>query len=349
MHMKNSALDVITIGTAARDALAKSESFRSTDDSHGSGRLECVPLGAKIEIENLAFSSGGGAVNAAVTFARQGFKTGIVARVGDDASGDDVRRDLAHEHIDISRLIVDRKAPTAFSIVLSSSSGERSVMTHHGAATRWSPDDFHRKPLDARWLYVSSLGGDFEALREIFSIARRHRMKIAMNPGMAEARLPHKLVPFLQNIDVLIMNREEGAKLTGVSGNDMKEIFRRIDELQPGIFVLTDGRNGATISDGRRIYETGIFREKRLVDKTGTGDAFASGFVAGIIRRFEDRPTAPMKDVRAEDIAYASRLGMANAAAKVEGMGSQYGLLRKEEFERDLRWRSLPFRARDAV
>ena len=49
----------------------------------------------------------------------------------------------------------------------------------------------------------------------------------------------------------------------------------------PGIVAVTSGPDGATVSDGNYIYHAGTFRETKLVDRTGVGDAFGSGFVAG--------------------------------------------------------------------
>lgn len=344
-------LDIITIGTATRDALAKSASFKIIHakkgvEAHG---LECVPLGSKIEIGEMEFTTGGAATNAAVTFARQGFRTSIVARVGDDANGTEIRRELMREGVDISRMIVDREHPTAYSMILSYESGERSILVHRGASGFWDIKDVHQKPLEARWLYISSLGGDFDLLAEIMHIAKKHNIRVAMNPGTEEIKLPHKLVPFLYSIDILIMNREEGARFTGVAFEKEKEIFKRIDELEPGIFVLTDGPKGVWVSDGTRIYRAGKFPEKKVADRTGAGDAFGSGFVAGIMRRMNERSKnavnkAMIRDLDMTDISYAIRLGSANATSKVEGIGAKYGLLTKHDFEKNVRWAGIPMK-----
>jgi sugar/nucleoside kinase (ribokinase family) len=93
-----------------------------------------------------------------------------------------------------------------------------------------------------------------------------------------------------------------------------------------GIAVMTDGARGAIVSDGRYIYRAGIFKEKKLVDRTGAGDAFGSGFVAGFILK--------------KDIHFALRLASANATSVVEKIGAQAGILRRKDFNL-ARWQYL--------
>ena len=66
--------------------------------------------------------------------------------------------------------------------------------------------------------------------------------------------------------------------------------------------------------------------EKEVVDRTGAGDAFGSGFVAGLL----------LKD----DIDYAIKIGSANATSKVENMGAKAGLLYQKDLNNP-RWKKL--------
>mgnify|MGYP001616275961 CR=1 FL=1 len=342
--------DIIAIGTATKDIIFKSAHFKILHSKRGPVKdYEIVPVGSTVDVGDVFFSTGGTAINAAATFARQGFQTSAITRVGNDSSADDIRRDCTREGADSSRMIVDGHHATAHSIILLHNSGERTVLAHKGACRYWEPRDFHRKALDARWFYIGSLGGNFEALGEIITIARKHNIRVAMNPGPEELKLPHKLVPHLFSIDVLIMNREEGALFTGVSVENEGEIFKRIDELEPGIFVLTDRSKGAWVSDGARRYKAGIYDERSVVDRTGVGDAFGSGFVSGIMRRLNEKSRAgenpvTVRDLEPSDIAYSIRLGSANATACIEGVGAKHGLLTRHQFERGLHWHGLEIR-----
>ena len=320
--------DVITIGTATRDAFIKSKDFHVDRDLHVLGGKGLVmPLGAKLEIPDIYFSTGGGATNSAVTFARQGFKTACIAVVGDDVSGNTVIRELERERVK-SGFIRKEKKPTAYSILLEPPSGERTVLVYRGASEDLEGKLVPWARVRTRWFYISSLAGNIRLLRRVVDFARKKNIKIAYNPGGKELKQREKLLPLLKHVSILIANREEASLITGVSYKNEKAIFKKWDIMSPGINVMTDARNGVWVSDGVRRYKAGIYKEKKIVDRTGAGDAFGSGFAASIMRK-------------PKDVIRAIKLGSANATAKVEGMGAKYGLLTRREFESEKRWQRL--------
>ncbi|MFY9461666.1 MAG: carbohydrate kinase family protein [Candidatus Sungiibacteriota bacterium] len=320
--------DVITIGTATRDAFVKSKDFHIDRDAHVLGGKGLVmPLGAKLEIPGIYFSTGGGATNSAVTFARQGFKTACIAAVGDDVSGNTVIRELEREKVNAG-FIRKEKKPTAYSILLEPSSGERTVLVYRGASEDLEEKLLPWPRLRTRWFYISSLAGNIRLLRKVVDFAKKNGIRIAYNPGGKELKQRKKLLPLLKHVSILIANREEASLITGVSYKNEKAIFKKWDTMSPGINVMTDARNGVWVSDGAHLYKAGIYKEKKIVDRTGAGDAFGSGFAASIMRK-------------PKDIVRAVKLGSANATAKVEGMGAKYGLLTHREFETGTRWRYL--------
>ena len=115
----------------------------------------------------------------------------------------------------------------------------------------------------------------------------------------------------------MILNRDEAAKLARIDFKKDRQILRKLIKLTDGIVVMTDGPNGSFVTDGRFIYKAGTYKEKKVVDRTGAGDAFGSGFVAGLIKE--------------NDINYALRLGSANATSVVEHMGAQEGILQNKD------------------
>lgn len=326
--------DIITIGTATRDAFIKSKDFHVDPDHHVlGGKALVMPLGAKLEIPDIYFSTGGGATNAAVTFARQGFRAATIAMVGDDVSGTTIKKDLAKEGVSTAFICVSKK-PTAYSVLLEPLSGERTVLVYRGASELLKPRDIEWDTLKAKWLYISSLAGNIPLLARLIAHAKKQGIQIAYNPGGKELLQKEKLMPFLKSVHVLIANREEAVLITDVHHEDERELFQKWDALSPGINVLTDARKGVSVSDGRIFYHAGIFSEKQVVDRTGAGDAFGSGFVSSLI-------------AHPDDIGRAIRLGSANATAKVEGMGAKYGLLTAHAFESAKRWRTLPIRTEE--
>src|SRR4030043_281228 len=116
-----------------------------------------------------------------------------------------------------------------------------------------------------------------------------------------------------------------------------KEIFEKLDRAEKGIVVMTNGVKGVVVSDGRNIYRSGIFGGK-VIDRTGAGDAFGSGFVAGLVKNQKSKKKN--KKFSIDDMKYAIRLGSANATSVVGKIGAKQGILTKKEFN-DKKWNKL--------
>lgn len=332
--------DVIAIGTATRDAFLKSEDFVTVKDKRfKTGEALCLSLGSKIEIPEIVFTTGGGATNAAATFARQDLKTACLTKVGDDVSGETIKRELAKEGIFTGFVNVSKELPTAYSIIVIAPSGERTVLVYRGVSEKLRKSEIPWPQLKAKWFYIAPLGGENAKLFEpLVKFAAKNKIKIAVDPSASLIKLGlKKLKPLLKNIDVFKCNQEEASYLTGIPFQKEKEIFKKFDELIPGIAVMTKGPEGLSVSDGKFIYQAGTYKEKRVVDRTGAGDAFGSGFLAGLMHQIRNYPLADGFEIRnlpPGAVEYAISLGTANATSKVEHIGAKAGLLAKADFEK---------------
>ncbi len=310
------AFDVITIGTATQDIFypLPSDAFK-------------FEKGAKAEVGAPFCSVGGGAVNAAVTFSRQGFKTAALFRTGADGAGESIVREIEKEGI-AAWVHTAHGEATGQSAILLYPSGERTVLAHRGAADSMPLKEVPFAKLKAKWVYIAPANISAPVIEAIIDHCYAQGILVALNPSAAySADRGALLRPLLSKIKVLITNREEAGIITGISPVKEKDIFTHLDELVDGICVMTDGPRGAWVSDGSHIYATETFADKNLVSRTGAGDAFGSGFVAGLVRK--------------EDIAYAIRLASANATAVTEHLGAHVGVLTRAQFEKDARWAKL--------
>ena len=330
-------LDIITIGTATRDVFLRSNQLKILKDpkhlkklGFKTGEAECLSLGSKIQVEEPVFTIGGGAANAAVTFQRTGLKTAAFIKIGKDDPGKAIEKKLKQEDI---KLVAERsltKGSSAYSTILLTPTGERTILVFRGVSDDFKIGDFP-KNIKARWMYITPGEMSAAVLLKIMRDMKRNGGCIAFNPSRYYLSLDKKtLKPLLDLIDVVIVNREEASLLTGVNYRDMPGIFKKFDKLVPGIAVMTNGAKGASVSNGRNAFHVGIFRERKVLDRTGAGDAFGSGFVAGLI-------------LHKGDIKKALRVASANATSVVEHIGAQEGILRKTEL-RASRWSKLPVR-----
>lgn len=317
--------DIITIGTATRDVFLRSSKFKVLRDPEHlkklgfvTGEAECFALGSKLAVEAPVFAFGGGAANAAVTFARQGLATAAVMKVGGDEDGEAVVTNLKKERV-TPFAARDKKTGTAYSVALLTTQGERTILSYRGASEDLARRDVPLNKFSARWAYIAPGAIPLTLMRDLVVFMKKRGTSIAMNPsGFYAAMGPEKLKPLLAQLDVVIVNREEATLMTGIDFTKERKVFKKFDDLVPGLAVVTDGPRGAKVSDGRYLYTAETFKEKKLVDRTGAGDAFGSGFVAGLIEK--------------RDIHYALRLAAANATSVVEQVGAQAGILTKKDF-----------------
>ncbi len=293
------------------------------------GVEQCFPLGTKIEVKDIVFATGGGGTNTAVTFARQGFKTACLGVIGDDIVGKEILIELAHEGIETKFFQKHRDDFTAYSVILVNPSAERTILSYKGEGQHFDIKKVAFDKLRAKWFYLDSLGGHYDLLEALVGHAVKNKIKIAFNPGGKE--LAHgwdRLAPILKNIDVYITNKEEGSQLTGVEAGDQKMILDKLQAAVKEIVIVSDGHNGVRVRDGQSEYSAGV-PDSPIVERTGAGDAFGSGFVAEYIRSSGLEAGSREREAA---IAKSIQFATANASSVVTQFGAKAGILKKGDW-----------------
>lgn len=316
--------DIITIGSVTRDVFLKSGDFKIVqNEAFRTGRAGCFVLGAKFEVPEVVFASGGGGANAAVTFARQGFNVGCIGRIGDDEVGHEIIEELKNEGVgDLFQK--DKERNTAYSTILVAMDGERTILEYRGANDYLSEKEIDWKKFTpsggVKWIYIDSLAGNIKLLEDILDWAKKNGIKTAFNPGKRMINLGEKLQPYLDKVDIFLANEDESALIAGMEYKEENEpeIFAKLDKIVKGIVVMSKGPRGVEVSDGKNHYIAGI-PDSPVVERTGAGDAFGSGFVCGYIQS-------------EGDIKHAIQLGTANATSVVQYFGSKKGILKKGDW-----------------
>lgn len=290
--------DIISIGSAVMDVFLRSSGFP----------LSQKDIGGKIEIEEALFSSGGGGTNAAAGFARMGLKTACIARFGDDLFGQFILRDLQKEKFDKKYLLQKRGDNTDHSTILVNPDGSRIILVYRGK-TKIDESVFPWQALEeTKWLYIASIEGNVDLLIKVVDKAREKGISIALNPGSRELKEKEKLKAIFPKIKTLILNKEEA---------DSFGLFRRPKD-GPEIVVITNGRAGAKLFfSGENLFAEAF--QGPVIDETGAGDAFSSGFVSGLVKGF------PLEK--------SLKLGMANGRSVVTKIGAKTGLLCENEID----------------
>lgn len=310
--------DIITFGSATKDIYLKTKDSQIIGDlKFATGKGLCFGLGSKVEAEDVYFAFGGGGTNTAATFAKQGFKTAYCGTVGKDLAGKEIIEELKKLGINSQFVSVTTLKPTNHSIILSGLQEDRTIFVYRGASEILGVKDIPWTRLKAKWFYIAPLSGKLCGIFEtIVNFAHKNRIKIAVNPGNCQLSLPkEKLKKILKKIDILILNQEEAAFLTKIPYQQEIKLFQEIDKICSGIAIMTKGCKGAVVSDGKYLYRADAPKTK-IVDQTGAGDSFASGFLSGFIKS-------------KSNIEYAVRFGISNAFYCLQKIGAKEGLLKK--------------------
>jgi ribokinase len=301
-------IKILSVGAAVQDVFLQGKLF--TPKKEGREYVEEFELGSKNDIEGVVFSTGGGATNAAVTFARHGLHSMFMGKVGHDIAGKAVIDDLHKDGVDTSLVTYLDNVGTGYSCLLLAPNGERTVLTFRGASCHLDVclADFHETHAD--WIFLTSMAGNFEALKIIFSYAKEHGINIAMNPGKGELREPEKLKQLLPDVKILSMNKEEMAMI--YKGDNLEELVKAANK-DVRFVACTDGPKGAVAADRRHIVTAGMYEDVPVVDRSGAGDAFSSGFTAMI--------------AASQPLAQAVIFASANSTSVVGSIGAKAGIL----------------------
>ena len=301
---------IVSIGAALQDVyLIDHDDF----GTNSRGFFNQIELGTKVDIDKIKFGTGGGATNAATTFARYGHESIFMGCISNDPAGQAIINSLDDEGIDSSYVTYLNRLQTGYSVVLLAPNGERTILTCRGASAHFdalNPDDLDTVYPD--WVYVTTFRGDMDSLDQIFTKAKSLGAKIMFNPGNLELQHTRKLLGLLSDVDVLLVNKCEAQKI--VEGKILTELLAKVKNYVPNV-IITDGNQGAIATDGKEVYRAGLYEDVKIKDSTGAGDAFGSGFLAAYAdgKSFKD------------SLLFAS----ANSTSVVQHVGSKDGILGK--------------------
>jgi hypothetical protein len=301
-------IKILSIGGAVQDVFLIGKIFAPKHEHHET--VEEFVMGSKNQLDGVIFSTGGGATNASVTFARQGFHSMYMGKIGHDIAGKAILDDLHSNGVDTSLVGYSKDMGSGYSAVLLAPNGERTIMSYRGASAHYDlqESDFHN--LEADWFYVTSLDGNFEVLDEVFAFASKKGIKIAMNPGAKELADKTNLRRLIPQTTLLSMNKDEMQQI--YEGKTMEELVRAAKKDVPYV-IVTDGPHGAVAADMHHIISAGMYEDVPVVDRTGAGDAFSSGFTAMIAAN--------------ESLEKAVTLASANSTSVVGSIGAKVGIL----------------------
>lgn len=330
MWFQKKSYEVICVGSTSQDIFFPTDDglILDTPEDITAQVKVAFELGGKYRIKDRFEAVGGVAANVAQGLARLGVPVACYSRVGNDSIGEWALQELEREHVATNLIVVDHEAKTDLSLILvMTQNGERTIFHNRDANERLTIEE--EKLKGAKWLFVSALNGDWKNnLSKLLDVKKKSGLLLALNPGQHNIREDARLMSeTLQETDVLLLNKDEAIELLLHSSLQLNQedlqnelfLLEKLHALGAKVIGMTDGKRGAWGYDGKEYWQCPIHTRGSVVDSTGAGDAFGSGFFASW-----------MKD---QSLSVALKYGIANSGSVVGFYGANAGLLQEKEME----------------
>jgi sugar/nucleoside kinase (ribokinase family) len=276
--------------------------------------------GQLLALDGMPVKAGGCAANVAIDLARQGLAVQVLGCLGQDEAANALQARLEQQGVDCRQLVRSAAHPTSRTVILLVEGQDRRYLHVFGANRELTVAQISR-PWIAQ-LKVFYLGGlfvmpgiDLSELAELLKYARAAGVTtvvdVVIPPGFS-AR--DRLIALLPHVDYFLPNDDESRLITELS--DPVEQLRFFHSHGARTVVITRGKEGVIAGCDRQVWRCGAYPAK-VVDPSGSGDAFAAGVMAGIRRGM----------VLPDMLRYGSALG----ASATRAVGTTDGVFSADE------------------
>jgi ribokinase len=235
--------------------------------------------GETVSDGTLLVNHGGKGANQAVAARRLGAEVRLIACVGDDGAGRDVRTALAREGIGLDGMVSTRAAATGTALISVDTRGRNQISVAPGANRTLSVEHVQARADDVAWaqVIVCQLETPLPTVGWVLAEARRRGVVSILNP----APVPATPLDVFALVDYLTPNAGEAARLSGAAADDEALAAERLASRGVGTVVVTLGAAGAFAwQDGRGTRVAGFAVD--AVDTTAAGDAFNGGLAVAV-------------------------------------------------------------------
>jgi sugar/nucleoside kinase (ribokinase family) len=316
--MTAASLDVTGIGNAIVDVLAQADDgflarqklVKGTMALIDAARAEALygAMAPAIEV------SGGSAGNTMAGIASLGGKGAYIGKVGDDELGRVFAHDLRAIGVRYDTAPLQKGAPTARSLILVTPDAQRTMNTFLGASVELGPEDIAPELIAAAQVtylegYLFDPPRAQAAFRKAAELAHGAGRKVALSlsdPFCVDRHRPEFRDLVAGHVDILFANEVEIGSL--YETRDFDAALRAVRG-HCEIAALTRSEKGSVIVTADAAHTIAAATVTELVDTTGAGDLYASGFLFGL--------------THGRDLATCGRLGSLCAAEAISHYGAR--------------------------
>ena len=310
--------DMLSLGPARMDVFIKLPEDQ-IEETCSIDRKRCMislAFGEKIPIQSINFAVGGNTGNNAVGLTRLGRKVAMAGTMGDAWTDKQAMDILKTEGVE-TKYICFAKGRAGFGVVLNYAE-ERTILSYYPKAECTFPTE---PDLEANWLYLTTAGEDYEEFyRQAVGAAGKWGAKIAFNPGSRQIKAGLEKIRFvMEKTETMFVNKEEAAHVLGrMVDAPVKELLEGLVKIGVKVAIVTNGPDGTYLYDGQKYWHMPVVPAP-VVERTGAGDAFGSGFLAAVMhgKAYEE----------------ALRWGTCNSGSVLGYIGPQAGLLNQQQMQ----------------
>lgn len=265
---------------------------------------------------------GGSSANTIAALSKLQVDSGFVGKIGSDPEGSLLIESMIYHGVDAKGIKLS-EGKSGMCVILVDNNGERSMMADPGVN-----DWIEQRDIDISYFEKAKLlhmcyfvcresQKSFETQKKLAREIKSKGIKVSFDPGNLYAKRGlAEIKDIVKNSDIMLLNEEEIKMLTSL---DYKEGARKLLEMGPEYVAIKLGRNGCFVSSKNEEHNIPAFNVK-VLDTTGAGDAFNSGFLFGILKQ--------------KSLEECGKIGNAVASFCVQNNGARDGLPTKEELLR---------------
>ena len=279
-------MKILGIGNAIVDVICKIEDNFLTNNELTKSTMKLVDetefkkLLSNLKIEETV--SGGSVANSIVGLSQLGNKVGFIGKVNEDNLGKKYEDGLKKEKVEYFYSKKKEALPTGTCLILITPDSERTMCTFLGIAGKINENDVDINAVkNSEITFLEGYLWDEGDPKKAFDKAIQASNKTAMSLSdlfCVERHKSHFLNLVKNKLDITFSNEQEITSLIGA--NDFDDVVSFSKNLNK-LIVITRGQKGATAIQGKNIAECGIKENLKIIDLTGAGDLFASGFLHG--------------------------------------------------------------------
>ena len=281
-------MKILGIGNAIVDVVCKVEdSYLSNNGLTKStmklvNEIEFKKLLSTLKIEETV--SGGSVANSIVGLSQLGNKVGFIGKISDDDLGQKYEDGLKNENVDYFYLKKKEALPTGTCLILITPDSERTMCTFLGTAGKINEKDVDTNSIkNSEIVFLEGYLWDEGEPKSAFDKAIMYSNKVAMSLSdlfCVERHRSHFLDLVKKKLNITFANEQEIMSLIKTKSIDEVIAFGK----QIGkIIVVTRGEKGSIAINKNEVIECDSKKNLKIVDLTGAGDLFASGFLHGQI------------------------------------------------------------------